>query len=762
MTPGGPPVVVDRPLEGVARLRLNRPERRNAVDSELLDALHDAVAGLDARVAVLASADPRAFCAGADVGLDDAARARVSDRLYSLYETMTRAGTVIIAAVDGAAVGGGAQLAVACDLRVAGPSARFRFAGPGHGLAVGAWALPALVGRGRAMDLCLTMRWVGAREALELGLVERLADDCEAEALALAGALRELEPGALRRVKAVVGTASRHAAALEAEAEGNRSSWSGAMSAPGAPSPASVRAWERHLGRTVDPGGLRAELTEGTLTEGFCRAATESPDAPAVEVDGVALSQAELDDRAARIGGWLREQGVRPGDRVLLAGGSSVELVAAYLGILRARATMVPADPASTPDELAQLVAASGAVAAWAAGPAREALTAGTGLRFVASLSPDGDDRPSVADAVAADAPLEPAGVPEDVAVLAYTSGTTGRPKGVPLTHAALLASLRGAMGAWRWSAGDVLVHGLPLSHQHGLSGVQMTLLAGSRAVLLPRFDPEALCRTIERVGASVLFAVPAMYERLLAWDGLGAADLSSLRLWVSGSAPLSPALARRVADALGEAPLERYGSTETGLSVSMPYEGARRIGSVGLPLPGLEVAIRGDGNRPAGPGEDGEIVLRGPQVFGGYWEDEEATAEAFADGGWFRTGDVGRLDPADGSLEITGRLKEMIVTGGLNVYPREVELVLEEHPAVDEAAVAGVPSERWGEEVVGFVVAPAEVDEEDVLGHARARLSAYKCPKRILTVEAVPRSETGKVQRNQLVEMATRQVEEV
>jgi malonyl-CoA/methylmalonyl-CoA synthetase len=523
-----------------------------------------------------------------------------------------------------------------------------------------------------------------------------------------------------------------------------------------------VRAWERHLGWSVDPGRLRATLTEGTLTEGFHRAATGSPDAPAIEVDGVALSHAELDDRAARIGGWLREQGVRPHDRVLLAGGSSAELVAAYLGILRARAVMVPADPASTPDELAQLVAASGAVAAWAAGPALEALGAGADLRIVASLTPDDQDRPSVADAVAAGAPLEPAGVSEDLAVLAYTSGTTGRPKGVPLTHAALLASLRGAMSAWRWSAGDVLVHGLPLSHQHGLSGVQMTLLAGSRAVLLPRFDPEALCRTIERVGASVLFAVPAMYERLLAWDGLGAADLSSLRLWVSGSAPLSPALARRVAEALGESPLERYGSTETGLSVSMPYEGARRIGSVGLPLPGLELAIHGDDHRPKEPGQDGEIVLRGPQVFGGYWEDEEATAEAFADGGWFRTGDIGRLDPADGSLEITGRLKEMIVTGGLNVYPREVELALEEHPAVDEAAVAGVPSERWGEEVVAFVVASAEVDEQDVLDSVRARLSAYKCPKRILTVEAVPRSETGKVQRNQLVEMATRQVEEV
>jgi enoyl-CoA hydratase/carnithine racemase len=223
------PLLVDRPLEGVVRLRLDRPQRRNALDSEMVDGLHGAVGGLDARAAVLASTDARTFCAGADLDLADAERAQVSDRLYALYQRMIDVGTVLVAAVDGPAVGGGAQLAVACDLRVAGPAARFRFAGPGHGLAVGAWALPALVGRGRAMDLCLTMRWVDAEEALRVGLVDRLVEDPEAEALALAAGFAQLEPAAVRRVKAVVGTASRHAVALEAEAEGNRTTWSGSI-----------------------------------------------------------------------------------------------------------------------------------------------------------------------------------------------------------------------------------------------------------------------------------------------------------------------------------------------------------------------------------------------------------------------------------------------------------------------------------------------------------------------------------------------------
>jgi malonyl-CoA/methylmalonyl-CoA synthetase len=342
-----------------------------------------------------------------------------------------------------------------------------------------------------------------------------------------------------------------------------------------------------------------------------------------------------------------------------------------------------------------------------------------------------------------------PSPASDDVALLAFTSGTTGRPKGVPLTHGNLLASVRGVLEAWRWSVDDVLVHALPLSHQHGLSGVNATLLAGSRAALLSSFDPAELCATIARERATVLFAVPAMYDRLIAWEGLGDADLTSLRLAVSGSAPLSPTLFERVAEALGQPPLERYGSTETGLSVSNPYEGPRKPGKVGLPLPGVELDI-----------VDDEVVLRGPQVFAGYEGRPEETAAAFLDGGWFKTGDLGRIDPEDGYLEITGRCKELIVTGGLNVSPREVELALEEHPAVARVVVVGVPSEEWGEEVVAVVVPAggAAPDAEALIARARERLSAYKCPKRVMLVDELPANRMGKVQRDAIVELIERE----
>ncbi len=484
-----------------------------------------------------------------------------------------------------------------------------------------------------------------------------------------------------------------------------------------------LEAWAAHLGEEVgDPQRLREELAAGTLPEALHAPARRRGDRPALTVGDETVSHAELEARAARAGGRLRAEGVAPGDRVLLAGPTSVALVVAYLGALRARAAVVPADPGATAAELAHLREDSGAVLALVDGAHAEGLAL---------------------DALADGEPLAPAGRGDELAMLAYTSGTTGRPKGVPLTHANLLASQRAALRAWAFGEDDVLAHALPLSHQHGLTGVQMALQAGAHAVVLPRFDPAALCAAIAAHRATVLFAVPAMYDRLLAWDGLPGAELGSLRLWVSGSAPLSPDLARRVEAALGAAPLERYGSTETGLSVSQPLRGPRRAGTVGLPLPGLELALL----------EGGEIGLRGPQVVAGYWR--RPAGEGFTQDGWFRTGDTGRLED-DGALRITGRLKELIVSGGMNVEPREVELALEEHPSVRRAAVVGVPSERWGEEVVAFVVGDGEApDPAELDAHVRERLSAFKVPKRVLAVERLPTSETGKVRRAELVEQA-------
>jgi malonyl-CoA/methylmalonyl-CoA synthetase len=261
---------------------------------------------------------------------------------------------------------------------------------------------------------------------------------------------------------------------------------------------------------------------------------------------------------------------------------------------------------------------------------------------------------------------------------------------------------------------------------------------------------------TIARERGTVLMAVPAMYERLAACEEFDTIQLASLRLLVSGSAPLSPALATRVEAAAGQLPLERYGTTESGLDVSNLHDGPRRPGSVGLPLPGIELRVLGAEGHPVADGEDGEIAVRGPQVFSGYRGDEEATAGSFWPGGWFRTGDIGRVDPVDGFLSITGRAKELIISGGMNVYPREVELALEEAPGVARAAVVGVPSERWGEEVVAAVVcAPgAAVDETELIEFARERLAPYKRPKRVVLLAELPVNHMGKVLRSELARM--------
>ena len=399
----------------------------------------------------------------------------------------------------------------------------------------------------------------------------------------------------------------------------------------------------------------------------------------------------------------------KTGDRVLLAAPVSMRWLGAYLGILRAGAVAALANPACTKAELDQLI---------------DAAEPHIVLRKVEP--PDAEPEPWIERTE-----------PDDVAVLAFTSGTTGKPKGVPLTHRNLVSSIRGAMQVWGWSADDVLVHALPLFHQHGLGGLHATLIAGSSLHLLARFDPVELPREIERSRATVLFAVPTMYQRLS-----GLSKNNNLRLCVSGSAPLSPSVAEHAREVLGQTPLVRYGTTESGLDTSQPLN-ERYPGTVGVPLPSVDLRL----------GDDGEIQLRGPQVFGGYWREPEATAAAFTPDGWFRTGDVGHIDEATGHLVIDGRIKEMIITGGMKVYPREVELALERHPDVVEAAVTGVASERWGEQVTAWVVIKpgATFDAAALIAHTGDQLAPYKRPKEIRRVDALPRNHVGKIDRRQL-----------
>jgi acyl-CoA synthetase (AMP-forming)/AMP-acid ligase II len=439
--------------------------------------------------------------------------------------------------------------------------------------------------------------------------------------------------------------------------------------------------WNRHA-----PGVDIAALGDGTI-HGFAqRMAAERPDKVAVRIldeEMTELTFAELDKESERFASDFRPRSVVP-----LTKPVSAAWIARYLGILRAGAVALPLNPTYTASELNRYIAL-----------ARSAPLAG------------------------------------DVALIAFTSGTTGEPKAVPLTHRNLLTSIRSAMVAWRWSSDDVLVHALPLYHQHGLGGLHATLIAGSQLSLLPRFDLDDLDDAIEWDNSTVLFAVPEMYQRL---TGLRAWDCPLLRLCISGSAPLSEGAARAAEQVLGRRPLVRYGLTESGLDVSQVY-GAPRPGTVGVPLPGVLVRLA----------EDGEIQMRGPQVFSGYLGGEPA----FTDDGWFRTGDLGRLDDS-GELVIDGRSKEMIITGGMKVMPREVELALERHPSVAEAAVAGVASEQWGEQVTAWVVlrGGATFDANALIAYVRASLAPYKTPKQVFRVDSLPRNAVGKVDRKRLL----------
>jgi malonyl-CoA/methylmalonyl-CoA synthetase len=474
----------------------------------------------------------------------------------------------------------------------------------------------------------------------------------------------------------------------------------------------------------------------------LAESATARPGA-SITVDGRRRTLADLHRDVGRCAGALRALGLGHGTPVVLNADGSLELVAAYLAVLQAGLTAVLTNPAYTEAELVATVRRSGAGLV----VSERTAPGGLGVRWMGldELTREAsgyEHQPSVA--------LRPVRS-DDVALPAFTSGTTGQPKGVPLTHAHLLASIRSAMWSWRWSDSDVLVHALPLFHQHGLSGLHASLVAGSSASIMSRFDPEERLATIERDAGTVLFGVPAIYRRLLDLEAERLQPLRRLRLATSGSGPLPVTLAERFREVTGVSLLERYGLTETGLDVSNVYDGARVPGTVGVALPGAEVDLRDADGRSMAGGE-GEIVLRGPQVFDGYLDDAEATAQAFWPEGWFRTGDLGRWD-AGGRLQVTGRLKDLVITGGMNVSPTEVEAVVHQLPEVLDAAVAGLPSERWGEEVAVWVVREpgAPVHAERIIEHCRAQLAPYKCPKQVFVIEAIPRNAIGKIMRNQL-----------
>jgi len=468
------------------------------------------------------------------------------------------------------------------------------------------------------------------------------------------------------------------------------------------------------------------------------------------DADGGWVRAGELEERTRRLARTMARLGLAAGDRILWSTGSSVAAVSVNLAALRAGIVVVPVNPAYTEREVAHVVDDVRPAAAVVDDPARARLVArasGGNLPVldcaldVALTASDAWRRPGpgIGPGPAVDRPLDCAS-PHAPALIAYTSGTTGAPKGAVLTHANLLANSESVSRTWRWDAGDRLVHALPVFHGHGLCvGLYTSLLVGGSTVLLPRFDPDLVLDARAAHSATLFFGVPTMYHRLVASGRAG--ELGRLRLAVSGSAPLAADLHRAVAEAGGGTILERYGMTETLMTLSNPYDGERRPGTVGFPFPGVEARV---------PDGGGEILVRGPAIFSGYWQRPAASAEAFVDG-WFRTADLGEVD--DGYVRILGRAADLVISGGYNVYPAEVEDVLLGHPAVAEVAVTGTPSDEWGEVVTAWVVpdAAGPFDTGAVLAWAAERLAAYKRPRLVHVVDTLPRNAMGKVQRSAL-----------
>ena len=449
--------------------------------------------------------------------------------------------------------------------------------------------------------------------------------------------------------------------------------------------------------------------------------------------------------------------GLEPGDRVAVQVEKSATAVLLYLATLRAGGVYVPLNSAYTLAELEYFLE-DAAPRIVVCTPERRREVAPLAERFggaaLLTLGADAGSGTLVAAAGAEPAQFDDvARAATDPAAILYTSGTTGRSKGAVLTHGNLLANARALRDSWRFVPADVLLHALPLFHIHGLFvAINTVLAARASLILLPRFDTAQVLAALPR--ASVMMGVPTFYTRLLQDPGLDRAAAAHMRLFISGSAPLLADTHRQWQERTGHSILERYGMSETGMNTSNPYDGERGPGSVGPPLPGVELRIADAATgAPVAAGGTGVIEVRGPNVFAGYWRQPEKTRAEFRPDGFFVTGDVGRIDER-GYLWIVGRAKDLIISGGYNVYPKEVEEALDAIAGVEESAVVGLPHADFGEGVTAVVVAPRRppaLDEAAVLAALRARLAAYKIPKRVLFVDELPRNAMGKVQKGEL-----------
>jgi len=471
-------------------------------------------------------------------------------------------------------------------------------------------------------------------------------------------------------------------------------------------------------------------------------------------VDGAQYNYGDLERQSAKAANALRELGLQPGDRVSVQIEKSVANLWLYMGVLRAGLVFHPLNTGYALEEMRFFLgdAEPGLlVCDPAKSDAYKAVCEELGIAFLLTLDADGHG--SLADVwrnASSECETEPR-EGDDLAVLLYSSGTTGRPKGIMLSHENLRSNADVLVDYWQIQETDVLLHALPIYHVHGLFvGVHCVLMSGASMHWLPAFEAKQVRSRLPL--CTIMMGVPTYYTRLLADPDFGGTDCRTMRLFISGSAPLLEETFNTFAERTGHTILERYGMSETGMNASNPLDGERRAGTVGFPLPGTQIRICDDAHRPLDTGEVGELEVRGPNVFKGYWRMPRKTAEDFTADGWFVTGDQGRIDER-GYVSIVGRSKDMVITGGLNVYPKEIEIVINGIEGVVESAVFGVPHPDFGEAVVATVVVRPNSDItsaaiDDVL---RPKIAKFKLPKRVQIADQLPRNAMGKVQKNVL-----------
>ncbi len=493
-----------------------------------------------------------------------------------------------------------------------------------------------------------------------------------------------------------------------------------------------------------------------SLPHAFLAAAHATPAKAFLHFEGDTISYADAHHEIVHAAGALRRLGVRRGDRVGLYMENSPEFVFSYLGALWLGAIAVPVNIRYRQTELTHILedAAPRILITDAAGET-EAVNAAalTAVREdVVVLERGVGWRKMEAGSEGLESPVRLTA--DDPAVLGYTSGTTGRSKGAILTHGNFCSNSVAVTTAWGWTADEHLLLVLPLFHTHGLCvGLHGTIIQGSTITLRKGFDPAAVLQMLAGGEITMFFGVPTMYSRLIAEARREGAAPGGVRLFVSGSAPLSPQTLEEFEEIFGHRILERYGMTETVMNLGNPLTGDRRAGSVGMPFPGIELRIADPvSDRALQAGEIGEIQLRGPNICLGYWNNPDASADVRTADGWFRTGDLGYTDES-GYTFLTGRAKDLIISGGFNVYPREVEETLESHPAVGTAVVLGLPDDDLGERVVAAVTLLAPVGAEELRAFCGEQLAGFKKPREIHQIEAPPRNAMGKIQKHLLRE---------